>query len=121
VPDPRPTVRIPASSDAVLRRQLERVVVERETQGILDYLDRRDGESPDWRNKAGIVTAVAVLSADDAAELRDRWQALLEPYVARTEAGGAPLQPGQRYVRYFVAATPLPDLDSEDSDDESDD
>ncbi|MDX6313257.1 MAG: hypothetical protein QOF84_5298 [Streptomyces sp.] len=121
VPDPRPTVRIPASSDAVLRRQLEQVVVERETQGILDYLDRRDGESPDWRNRAGIVTAVAVLSADDAADIRDKWQALLEPYVARTEAGGAQLQPGQRYVRYFMAATPLPDLDSEDSDDESDD
>jgi DNA-binding transcriptional ArsR family regulator len=120
VPDPRPTLRIAAGSDAVVRRQLERVVVERETQAILDYLERQDGESPAWRHKAGIMTAVAVISADDAAEIKEKWKALLEPYVARTEASGLQLQPGQRYLRYFMAATPLPDLDSGDSESESD-
>ncbi|WP_248961351.1 winged helix-turn-helix domain-containing protein [Sphaerisporangium perillae] len=120
VPDPRPTLRI-AGSDAVVRRQLERVVVEREAQAILDYAERQDDESSAWRHKAGIVTAIAVVSADDVAEIRDKWKALLEPYLARTEAGGQQLRPGQRHVRYFMAATPTPDLDSGDNENESDD
>jgi DNA-binding transcriptional ArsR family regulator len=116
---PRPTVRIAAGSDAVVRRQLERVVVEREAQAILDYAERQGRESPAWRDKAAIVTAVAVLSADEVTEIKEKWKALLEPYIARTEAGSSQLQPGQRHVRYFMAATPLPDLDSGDSENES--
>jgi DNA-binding transcriptional ArsR family regulator len=108
LPDPRPTVRITEGSDAVLRRRLERVVVERETNAILDHLER-DNESPVWRNP-GIMTALAVVSAEDGAEIRQKWKALLEPYLARTEASSQ-LQPGQRHVRYFMAATPLPDFD----------
>jgi len=118
LPNPRPTIRITADGDAVVGRQLERLVVERETQAILDHLERTDDESVAWRSKAGTVTAIAVVSADDAAEIRQKWKALLEPYLARTE-GRAP-RPGQRHVRYFMAATPLPDLDMGDRDDETD-
>ncbi|GIF50812.1 DNA-binding transcriptional ArsR family regulator [Asanoa ferruginea] len=118
VPDPRPTVRITEGSDAVLRHQLERVVVERETAAILDYLERKDDESPALP-KAGIMTALAVVSADDVAEIREKWKALLEPYLARTEASSH-LRPGQRHVRYFLAATPLPDLGPGDGENESD-
>ncbi len=120
LPDPRPAVRVTAGGDAVVRRQFERVVVERETQAILAHLERRDDESTAWRNKAGMMTAIAVISADDAAEIREKWQALLEPYVARTEASSLERRPGQRHVRYFIAATPLPDLDSGNSESESD-
>jgi hypothetical protein len=95
------------------------VIVEREAQAILDHLDRRDGDSRAWRTKAGIVTAVAVVSADDAAEIREKWIALLEPYIARAE--GLEPRPGQRYARYFMAATPLPELGGEGSEHGSDD
>jgi DNA-binding transcriptional ArsR family regulator len=121
VPDPRPTLRIAAGSDAVVRRQLERVVVEREMGAILDHTERRDEESPEWRHKAGIVTAVAVLSAEDAEEIREKWKALLEPYIARAEAGSERLRPGQRYVRYFMAGTPIPELDLRDGENASED
>lgn len=124
LPDPRPTLRITASGDPVVRRQLERIVVERETQAILDHVARQDDESPQWRHKAGIVSAVALLSADDAAELKEKWKALLEPYIARSEAdggtSGSRTRAGQRYVRYFMAATPIPDAEPGDSADESD-
>jgi hypothetical protein len=66
------------------------------------------------------MTALAVVSADDVAEIRQKWKALLEPYLAKTEASSQ-LQPGQRHVRYFMAATPLPDLDPGDRQNESDD
>jgi DNA-binding transcriptional ArsR family regulator len=121
LPDSRPTIRIAAGGDAVVRRQLERVVVEREMQAILNYAELQDDETQAGRHQPSIVTAVAVLSADDADEIKEKWKALIEPYVARAGAGNLQLQPGQRYVRYFMAATPIPDLDPEDREHESDD
>jgi hypothetical protein len=65
-----------------------------------------------------MVSAVALLSPAEAAELKERFKALLEPYTARAQAGTA--EPGQRHIRYFMAATPLADLDRKDHDDDSD-
>src|SRR5689334_14475909 len=89
VPEPRPTLRIGAGGDDVVRRQLKRLVVERETQAILDHVDGQgdpaaddsaDTADPAWRGTPGIVAAVAVVSADEADEIRARWQELLAPY-----------------------------------------
>jgi DNA-binding transcriptional ArsR family regulator len=118
VSDARPTMRIGAGVDTVVRRQLARVVVEREAQAILGYVDRQDTDSPEWRSTAGIVSAVTVMSPEDAAEVKEKWRVLLEPYLVRTEAAGFKLQPGQRYVRYFMAATPTPELDRGEPEDE---
>jgi DNA-binding transcriptional ArsR family regulator len=97
VADPRPVVRVAGSGEnAVVQTQLERVVVEREFRAILDHLDRGSADHP------GMVTAIAAVSPDEASQLRRQWLALLQPYLDR-----AP-QPGQRLVRFFLAATPLP-------------
>lgn len=97
------------------------MVVEREMRAILDFVDRPDGgdENPEWRRTAGIVSAVAMLSAEDAAEIKEKWKALLEPYIARTAADGGRLRTGQSHVRYFMAATPIPELEPGDSGSES--
>jgi DNA-binding transcriptional ArsR family regulator len=108
-------VRIAISGDTAARQQIERLVVEHEMQAILDYSRRPDGASPEWQHKAGMVAAMAVLSPDDAAAIKEKWMALLAPYIAAAQAGGRPLQPGQRHVRYFMAATPLPESGPEDS------
>jgi DNA-binding transcriptional ArsR family regulator len=115
VPHQRLSVRIGPDSDGAVRQQVEQLVVEREMQAILDYSRRPDGASPEWQHKAGIVTAMAVLSPDEAAAIKEKWIALLAPY-----AGGANRQPepGQRHVRYFMAATPLPELGSDNPQDE---
>jgi DNA-binding transcriptional ArsR family regulator len=109
----RLSVRSGTGVDAVVRQQIERLVVEREMQAILDYSQRPEGTSPEWQHKAGIVTTMAVLSPDDAAALKEKWIALLAPYAAAARADGAlphpGPQPGQRHVRYFMAATPLPE------------
>ncbi|MFD9123464.1 ArsR/SmtB family transcription factor [Kitasatospora sp. NPDC059571] len=114
VPDPERRIRIAVDESPEVGLQLERIVVEREAGAILDHAERRDAESTEWRRKAGMMTALAVLSADEAAELREQWLALLAPYIARAENAGADRLPGRRHVRYFLAATPLPDLDAED-------
>jgi DNA-binding transcriptional ArsR family regulator len=88
-----------------VRRQVEQLVVERDVQAILEYLRRPEGASPEWRRKAGIVTAMAMLTPDEAADLKEKWLALLKPYAARTD-GDQP-RPGQRPVRYFMSAIPL--------------
>jgi DNA-binding transcriptional ArsR family regulator len=107
MPDPR--LRL-TGGDAVAR-QLHQVVVERAMHEILDYAARADADNPDLRGFGGPIGGVAVLSAAEAAEIRAKWKELLEPYLARAVGSGLRLQPGQRYVRYFMAGTPLPDLD----------
>ncbi len=113
VPDPVPTLRITpvrsaADGDALeggaVRQQLERVVVERAARAIVDFSQRRQAEDPDWAAAASVMTAVAMLSAEEAVELKEKWKALLEPYLVRNGTSAAP---GQRYLRYFMAATPL--------------
>jgi DNA-binding transcriptional ArsR family regulator len=101
----RLTVRPGAGGEAI-RQQVESLVVERELQAILDYSRRPDGADSEWEHKAGLVTGMAVLSPDDAAELKEKWIALVRPYLAKTRAQVP--APGQRYVRYFLATTPLP-------------
>jgi DNA-binding transcriptional ArsR family regulator len=118
---PRLSVRIGTGGDVVVRQQIERLAVEREVQAILDYSRRPDGASPEWQHKAGIVTMMAVLSPDDAAAIKEKWIALLAPYIARAQADGSALQPGQRHVRCFMAATPLPEPGPGESESMSDD
>ena len=104
----RLTVRMGAGGDEIVRQQVEGLVVERELQAILEYSRRPDGADPDWQHKAGIVTGMAVLSPDDAAELKEKWIALVRPYIAKAWTEVPAPAPGQRYVRYFLATTPLP-------------
>lgn len=102
-----------ADGNGAIRQQAEQLVAEREMQAILDYSRRPDGAIPEWQGKAGIVTTMAVLSPEDAAAVKDQWIALLAPYIAR--ADGGPPRPGRRHVRYFMAATPLPEPAPDDT------
>jgi len=97
--EPRPTIRV-AGHDAV-QRELERVVVDRETRAILDGLERDDS----W----GMVSALATVTREEATELRKAWLALIQPYMHRATG------PDQRHVRFFMAATPLHATDQEDA------
>jgi DNA-binding Lrp family transcriptional regulator len=95
-----------AAGDAAVRQEAERLVVGREMQAILDYSGRPDGASPEWEHKAGVVTAMASLTPDETAAVKEQLIALLAPYTARA---GERQRPGQRHVRFFLAATPLPE------------
>lgn len=112
IPAGRPQVRIPGNANATAARELHRVLVQRAAQAMLDFADRQDPDSQPWHGQ-GLISAVAVLTLDEAAELRRQWKALLEPYLTRH---GQPRQPGQRYVRYLLAATPLADTEETGSD-----
>jgi len=114
------SVRLNSGDDSVIRQQIERLVVEHEMQAILDYSRRPDGASPEWQHKAGIVTAMAVLAPDEAAAIKAKWIALLEPYIYSTQADGRQLRAGQGHVRYFMAATPLPEPEQNQENDSDD-
>jgi DNA-binding transcriptional ArsR family regulator len=96
VATPAPELRV--DGGAAAGRELERLVVERETAAIRAYADRGAGESG-----LGMVAAVASVTPQEAAELRARWKELLEPYLGRADAD----RPGARHVRFFMAATPF--------------
>jgi hypothetical protein len=66
-------------------------VVEREIQAILGYSERPDGVSSERRHKAGIVTGMAVISPEEAADIKEKWIALLAPCVARAHVSGSEL------------------------------
>jgi len=102
LPAGRREIRVPGSTNATVERELARVVLQRAFQAALDFTDRQDDDGQQWR--PGTISAIAVLSQDEADELRRRFKDLLEPYLARhTE----PLQPGHHHVRYLLTATPL--------------
>jgi DNA-binding transcriptional ArsR family regulator len=107
--NPRLSVRTGTGGDVAVRQEIARVVVQHEMQAILEYTQRQVGTDPEWQHKAGFVTGMAVLSPDEAAAVKEQWIALLAPYIATAEAEGSSIQPGQRHVRYFMAATPLPE------------
>lgn len=115
-----------AGAAGAVARQVERTVVEREMAAILEYAGRRAEEAPEWRGRAGMVSALAVVSAEDLSEIERKWTELLAPYIVRADArraGGGegrsvsgdpsegpaagPGGPERRLVRYFMAATPL--------------
>jgi DNA-binding transcriptional ArsR family regulator len=101
VPEGRPRIRVPAEANPVVSQQLARLVVEREAQAVLSYLD---GDAEGGR----IANAVALMSSEEAAQVWQKIQDLLRPYAAQA----ADPAPGQQHYRWFLAATPA-DLDPE--------
>lgn len=92
--------------------ELSRVRIEREATKILEFIDRRPGEQPAWREAAYLSMATVPMTADELSQLRVRLAALLEPYLARLAGGAADaVPPGGRWVRLLLAGTPYPELD----------
>lgn len=108
MPDPRLRFRSASGSDRE-QAQLQQLVLQRSMQAILDFSAQAGTETEQWRDAATVVTGVATMTADEAAELKARWKEMLAPYLARSVGGGLNPLPGQRHVRYFMAGTPLPE------------
>jgi hypothetical protein len=100
---PGAAIRIDSGDNPLLRRELERVVLDREIAAIRDYAERETTESEPWPGALGLTTALLAVTPAEAAELRAQFKALLEPFADRS----APDRPGTRPVRFFLAATPL--------------
>ena len=107
-----------AATEAV-GRELSTVYLRRALQEILDRAERPGDESPDWGHPGGMTAGIALLSAAEYADIHERWFALVKPYFDRARGAGLRLQQGQRYVRYLMAATPLPGFDPRQGVDDS--
>jgi DNA-binding transcriptional ArsR family regulator len=117
VTEARPSIRLGPESDAIVKHRLERLVVERATQAILDYVDR--GDKGPRSESAGVTAAVAALSPQEAAELKRKWRELLEPYLVTgrsTDAGpdGSEPRPDREHIRVLMALTPLASIEQPD-------
>jgi hypothetical protein len=66
-----------------------------------------------WRH-AGNTTALALVSAEEAVQLKAHWLALLESYLARTQAIVGQRHAGHRVGSRLTGDDPLPDHDTEE-------
>jgi DNA-binding MarR family transcriptional regulator len=98
-----PAIRVDSTGNPRLRREVERVVVDREIDAIRAYTERDTDEDEAWQGSLGLLTALLAVSPAEAAQLRAQWRALLQPYLGRKPAD----HPDARHIRYFLAATPL--------------
>ena len=94
--------------DPAVAQQFGRVWAAREAELIVEYVDRRTVEPEEWRKGGGGMSSTLPMTADEAAEVKKQWKEILAPYEDRAKQNDYQLQPGQRYVRFFTAATPLP-------------
>jgi hypothetical protein len=115
VTEQRPVVRFGPESDGIVKRRLERLVVERETQAILDHLDddRRHGAGGEGSPSAaeGLLAGVLAVTPEQAAELKRKWRELIEPYLVtanpvHASPGEDEGRPRPGHVRVFMAMTP---------------
>lgn len=107
--------------DPAVVQQLSRVVVDRATTRVLDWIEREPGEAPEWQAAALTISTLLPLTAEDLAAVKERWLEVMAPHIAASEAAKGELQPGQRYVQFFTAASPMPDSDTGDVESGSDD
>jgi DNA-binding transcriptional ArsR family regulator len=98
--------------EPTVAREFGRVFVAREAERVLQYLGGLDTEPAAWRRGGGGTATTLPMTAAESAELKKQWRALLAPFEERAAQNNHRLEEGQRYVRYYLAATPLPtDLD----------
>ncbi len=96
------------ASDPAAAREFNRIGIQREADRAIEYLSRRDAEPPQWRELGGGIATTLALTVAEAAQLKEAWRSLLAPYEERAAATELRLGAGQRYVRLFWTATPLP-------------
>jgi DNA-binding transcriptional ArsR family regulator len=87
---------------------LSRVVIERYFESVLEWLDRRPSEKPEWVDAASISDALVYMTAEELREVDQGFRALLEPYLKRLEAREPPAK-GSRPVSVIALAFPLPE------------
>lgn len=110
-------LRLPDNDAAT--RQVAAVYLRRAVEEMLDYVGRAETEDPDWASKGGLVGGLALVSADEHAEITKQLRAVLEPYLDRAVGDAPRPEPGQRYVRYLLAGTPLPPIEDKDGEDDN--
>ena len=87
-------------------QHLDRVLIQREADRMLDWVETAQGEPIPWRRAAFAGGATLPLTSDELTGLREQLRAALEPFMGRLE-GRAPHPAGARPVRIAIAGTPL--------------
>ena len=103
---------VPVTGPGPATDELSRVSVEREATKILEWIDRRGTEPPDWQEAAFLIGGTLPMTSQELATVSRQIAAVLEPYRDRVSDSGRPtLPPGGRWVRLHLAGTPYPELD----------
>jgi hypothetical protein len=86
--------------------EVERVFVQREADRMLRWKASSAGESEPWRSAGFLGGASLPVTPEELTEIAGQLRAVLDPYLPRlTDQAQRPV--GARFVRLFLAATPL--------------
>ena len=96
----------PVRAEAVA--ELERVFVQHEFATLMRWVQSAPGYGEEWQRASMRAGAIAWLTADELAGLRDQIEELMLTYRDRV-ADAAKRPAGSRLVRLFSAAYPLPE------------
>lgn len=100
----RSVIRFGPEYEGVALRQLDRLLVERESRAILEHLDRRDAEgSAADVAYSKLIAGVLAVTEEEAETLKRRWRELIEPYLVTAERAGEE----HRKIRVFLSMTPM--------------
>jgi DNA-binding transcriptional ArsR family regulator len=92
---------------------LSRVVVERYFEQAIEWLERRRSEPPEWAELADLGDRVLYATPAELAQLDERLDALLDPFIERLEDPST-RPPGARPVNLIRLLFPLPDEPAEE-------
>jgi predicted ArsR family transcriptional regulator len=93
---------------AAAAQMFETVVAERYFERVVEWLERRPDEPPEWQEAAAFGDRMLYLTADELAALSRELRVLAQPYVERT-ADPALRPRGARLVTFLQLAFPEPD------------
>ena len=102
-----------ALADPVVAEEFNRIAVRRESDRLLEYLERVGDETPEWREAAGGSARSILLTVEELADIQARWREMLAPYEERTVTKRFQPDRGERHVRLFMSASPAPAAASE--------
>jgi predicted ArsR family transcriptional regulator len=87
---------------------LSSVIAERYFEGVMEWLERRRGETKQWREAEMFGDTILYLTAEEMVELGEQIEALAEKYLPRT-ANKKERPEGSRAVNLLHIAHPLAD------------
>lgn len=84
------------------------VLLDMELRALREWLSRRHGEAPQWRDAGGLNQAIGWCTAEELSELRNEIAAIFARY-ARRAVDPASRPPGSRPVRFLAWGVPVLD------------
>lgn len=84
------------------QRSLIDLYLNRDRQRVLDWLDRQQGDTVEWREASAMMGQQLLVTAAELTKINEQVRALMEPYRVRERREDAPAGSRQVVVQYLT-------------------